>query len=857
MEEELKRIKEKLDHLCETIDQVMQHGVAISDRVTTQDKKIDVILNKVSFLTSESLKTSAAAEYLKFKGTERHERGVQTSMIQSTADLVTEAITSKPSEMARSKSSERKMPSPVPITSLKLSVTGGRSRSVGTAEREGVMKSESQPAMKFSRSSVPAAPNNISEINVKTKPSLQSCKSSPAITNFELEKKSKKKESRDDKFAAESPSCDVIKGNLKSKKQNKVADKRRMHSVKHKEGKTPSEERGSHKKVSCESGVFSDDGISFEGFSDDVIYKTVLSNREALPEASTEPNTTKNKDYESAEPRSNASNRDVKSPLPDNSEIEQNQNPNHERRKSNSDVTSKLTIDDRPNANGFCDVTIKVEDCLSKTGADNDKQRVEVIGLLDPDQADDTNRPIRRASYAGLGKKEKEAFEGTNKKTMTPASHDQEEEMRPRSSCELRSCGAGKSDAGSFAGGSIVGLVNRQFSNSSTGSAPSGIQITLGGDSDSDEESVEIDLPELPHPKFSHRIVTIKSSTYKHFYDLKEAIGGGRFGRVHRCVEKKTGLQLAAKLFQCKKPVAKTLLKAKSLKQAQNLKTKRTQQEPVDKTDVLTEIAIMNQIDHPNIVKLYDAYENDNTMTLILEYLGGGELFERVLADQAQLTELDAVLFMRQISLAVQYLHKNLILHLDLKPENILCLDRSTHHIKIIDFGLARKYNPRQKLMIQWGTPEFMAPEVLNYEVVSFPSDMWSVGVICYILLSGMSPFLGDDDSETMQNITDCDWGFEEPPFKFVSEDAKDFISRLLVEEKSGRMSAAQCLRHAWLSTPLTSKRRKTLMNKTQLKNFMARIHWKASLAAVSAANWLIQKVSSLTDDVTSNDTAV
>ena len=144
---------------------------------------------------------------------------------------------------------------------------------------------------------------------------------------------------------------------------------------------------------------------------------TVLSNREALPEASTEPNTTKNKDSESAEPPSNASNRDVKSPLPDISDIEQNQNPNHERRKSNGDVTNKLTIDDHPNANGFCDVTIKVEDCVSKTGADYDKQRVEVIGLLDPDQADDTNRPIRRASYAGLSKKEKEAFEGTNKKS--------------------------------------------------------------------------------------------------------------------------------------------------------------------------------------------------------------------------------------------------------------------------------------------------------------------------------------------------------------------------------------------------------------------------------------------------------
>ncbi|KFP63664.1 Myosin light chain kinase family member 4, partial [Cariama cristata] len=87
-------------------------------------------------------------------------------------------------------------------------------------------------------------------------------------------------------------------------------------------------------------------------------------------------------------------------------------------------------------------------------------------------------------------------------------------------------------------------------------------------------------------------------------------------------------------------------------------------------------------------------------------------------------------------------------------------------------------------LRVNFGTPEFLAPEVVNYEFVSFPTDMWSVGVIAYMLLSGLSPFLGDDDSETLNNILSCSWDFEDEEFRGVSDQAKDFISKLLIKEK-------------------------------------------------------------------------
>ena len=99
-------------------------------------------------------------------------------------------------------------------------------------------------------------------------------------------------------------------------------------------------------------------------------------------------------------------------------------------------------------------------------------------------------------------------------------------------------------------------------------------------------------------------------------------------------------------------------------------------------------------------------------------------------------------------------MHEKNIVHLDLKPENILCKSKSSHQIKIIDFGLARKLEPGKDVRILFGTPEFVSPEVISYEPVSTTSDMWSVGVVCYVLLSGLSPFMGDSDVETFANIS-------------------------------------------------------------------------------------------------------
>uniref|UniRef100_A0A8C4N5L9 non-specific serine/threonine protein kinase n=1 Tax=Eptatretus burgeri TaxID=7764 RepID=A0A8C4N5L9_EPTBU len=308
---------------------------------------------------------------------------------------------------------------------------------------------------------------------------------------------------------------------------------------------------------------------------------------------------------------------------------------------------------------------------------------------------------------------------------------------------------------------------------------------------------------------FSHRVVTPKMEDVLMYYVLKpdDILGGGRFGQVQKCVDKDTEQILAAKIIKVKEAKAKD--------------------------EVRNEISIMNHLKHSNLVQLYDAFESKNEFVLIMEYVQGGELFDCIVNEDRGLTELDVSIFVWQICQGLQYMHQQYILHLNLKPENILCLDKKGNRIKIIDFGLARRYKPHEKLKVHCGMPEFLAPEVVNYDNVTFSTDMWSVGVITYMLLSGLSPFMGENENETLNNIVKVRWHFEHEAFEnIVSNEAKNFISRLLVEQKSGRMSASQCLRHEWFCEELADQegqRNVHLKSQTMLQNYVVQHRWNAN----------------------------
>jgi serine/threonine protein kinase len=129
-----------------------------------------------------------------------------------------------------------------------------------------------------------------------------------------------------------------------------------------------------------------------------------------------------------------------------------------------------------------------------------------------------------------------------------------------------------------------------------------------------------------------------------------------------------------------------------------------------------------------------------------------------------------------------------------------MCTTSKSTSVKIIDFGLATKLDPNELVKISTGTAEFAAPEIVEREAVGFYTDMWAVGVLSYVLLSGLSPFAGSSDIDTLKNVKACDWSFDEEAFKNVSEEGKDFIRKLLVKKKESRLTAHECLIHPWLT---------------------------------------------------------
>ena len=307
---------------------------------------------------------------------------------------------------------------------------------------------------------------------------------------------------------------------------------------------------------------------------------------------------------------------------------------------------------------------------------------------------------------------------------------------------------------------------------------------------------------------FEHRIAQVEDgSIFKSKYEIYEELGRGRFGVVFKVKDKVNGEILAAKFVRCRKSEEKQKCK--------------------------DEISIMNMLESPKLLQLAAAYENPREIIMVMEYIGGGELFEKVVADDFTLTERDCVLFMRQICEAVGYMHEKNIVHLDLKPENILCKSKKSHLIKIIDFGLTKKLKPGEDVRILFGTPEFVSPEVISYEPVSTTSDMWSVGVICYVLLSGLSPFMGDSDVETFANISGIAYDFDDEAFDAISEEAKDFISKLLVKFQNKRLTASQCLLHPWLT--LAGGKNHKEINTDKLKSFLMRRRWQKAAHAIRA----------------------
>ncbi|XP_051571133.1 myosin light chain kinase, smooth muscle-like isoform X1 [Myxocyprinus asiaticus] len=329
-----------------------------------------------------------------------------------------------------------------------------------------------------------------------------------------------------------------------------------------------------------------------------------------------------------------------------------------------------------------------------------------------------------------------------------------------------------------------------------------------------ESQPIRMDIPGEPNEETPVEYVNVTINTehkVSDHYIVQEKLGVGKFGQVFRMTHKETGRVCAGKFYKGRR--------AKEREAARK------------------EIELMNFLHHPKLVQCLAAYDNKPEIVMVMEYVAGGELFERIVDDSFEHTEASSVGYIRQILEGIQYMHQQNIIHLDLKPENIVCVDRTGGQIKIIDFGLASKLDPSTPLKVMHGTPEFVAPEVINFEPVTLATDMWSIGVICYILLSGESPFQGESDSETLSLVTAAQWEFDEESFEEITDLAKDFISSLLSKDIRRRMSCEDALAHAWMafvSVDNTSSITKNL-SKDKMKKFLTRQKWKKTGKALLA----------------------
>ena len=247
-------------------------------------------------------------------------------------------------------------------------------------------------------------------------------------------------------------------------------------------------------------------------------------------------------------------------------------------------------------------------------------------------------------------------------------------------------------------------------------------------------------------------------------------------------------------------------------------------------------------------------HEGDAISVTLTEFLTGGELFRCISSTEYNLTELKCQLFAKQILMAIEFMHDNGIIHLDLKPENILLVNNiidgdhsADESLKIIDFGLAKNLGTKDRIPIRLcGTLEFISPEVIRNSHASYASDMWSVGVNIYMMISGgISPFWAGTEYGTKYNIIRAKFaksGFKHPNFENVSKTSLDYVSKLLSLDPESRLSAKECLQHDWLQIcgPKDNNRWRKL-DTAKLRKFLARRRWKRWFNTIKAINRMVK----------------
>ena len=330
-----------------------------------------------------------------------------------------------------------------------------------------------------------------------------------------------------------------------------------------------------------------------------------------------------------------------------------------------------------------------------------------------------------------------------------------------------------------------------------------------------------------------------KKSELKTNYDLGKDLGSGNFAVVKEATNKKKDSSIPQRV------AIKVIDKAKV----------------EDMNDIQREIEVMNALDHPHIIKLFELYDEPKRMMLVMELVTGGELFDRIVA-KGSYTEKDAAEVMKTLCQALSYMHSKNVVHRDLKPENILYASEAEDApIKVADFGLARVVSGKEMMKTACGTPGYVAPEVLkNKGYSSGAVDMWSAGdtyrcghlspvvcpfrrpllprrlsagVILYILLCGFPPFYEEELPALFEQILHARYDFPSPWWDEISQDAKKLVSALLTIDPKKRATAEDVLETKWIQGNAPN----TVLDTKALKKYNASRKMKKAAAALMAQN--------------------
>jgi calcium/calmodulin-dependent protein kinase I len=219
------------------------------------------------------------------------------------------------------------------------------------------------------------------------------------------------------------------------------------------------------------------------------------------------------------------------------------------------------------------------------------------------------------------------------------------------------------------------------------------------------------------------------------------------------------------------------------------------------------EILIMKDLSHPGLIGLKEAFMGDKVIYLVLELVRGGELFDRIIANEF-FREKDASFVSKQLLEALSYMHDRGCAHRDIKAENVLLVsaDKHDYHVKLADFGLANALGEATKFQSCVGTTDYMAPEMLESIRYGFGVDIWSAGVLTYIMLCGYPPFYGQTENDRVEKILSGKYDFEDAVWESVTSSAKNFIAHMLVQQPTARYSAKQALAHPWITQAALEK---------------------------------------------------